>query len=334
MKILITGITGLVGSFVAKKMLTEGHEIFGLIREKSDLSLIEAIKDDITLIEGDILDVPDLYNAINGKDWVIHCAGLVSYAPKDKKLLLKINVEGTANVVNACLEQNIIKLAYISSIAAIGKDSPKSSESSIITENNEWSDNISPSNYAKSKYLAELEVWRGVAEGLNAVILNPSVIIGEADWHKSSTRLFKYSFDQNLFYTDGLLSYIDAQDLANVVAKLLNSDIMNERFIVSAGSISYKSFFDKTAKLFSKKAPNIKLGKIASNILWRIEAVRSKYTGNEPLITKETATSAKKMYEYSSLKLVIATQIKFTPIDESLSRISHALSEKQQKVLL
>jgi dihydroflavonol-4-reductase len=334
MKILITGINGLAGSFIAKKMLSEGHEIFGLIREGSDLSLLADVKSQIKFEEGDILDVPNLYKSIEGKDWVIHCAAIVSYSPKDKAKIFKVNVEGTANVVNACIELGVIKLAYLSSIAAIGKETPKNlSDSTVITEQNEWNDNITPSNYAKSKYLAELEVWRGVAEGLDAIILNPSVIIGEADWSKSSTRLFKYVYDQNTFYTDGLLSYIDAADLALAVSKLLNSDIINDRFIVSAGAVPYKLFFDKTALLFNKKSPSIKLGSFASEILWRIEAIRSKLLGNEPLITKETAQSAKKMYQYSSQKLINAIDIDFKPLDISLQRICNLLLEKSKKGL-
>jgi dihydroflavonol-4-reductase len=332
MKILITGINGLAGSFIAKKMLADGHEVFGLIRPESNLNLLVEYSNNITWLEGNILDIPNLYKAIEGKDWVINCAGLVSFAPKDQENLYKVNIEGTANVVNACLELGVKKYAQISSVGAIGKETPKKNQKlKVITENNEWIEANSPSNYDKSKYLGELEVWRGMAEGLNAVIVNPSVILGEGDWNKSSTKLFKYIFDKNKFYTDGILNYVDGVDLANSIALLMNSNISSERFIISTGTITYKAFFEKVAKAFKTNPPNIKIGPFASQILWRVEAIKSLLLGTDPLITKETANSAAKIFHYSNDKILNIIPIKFNTIDQTISRVCEQLIKNTKK---
>jgi dihydroflavonol-4-reductase len=334
MKILITGISGLVGSFIAKKMVEAGHNVKGLIRETSDLSLLTDIIDKIELIDADILDILKLEIAIKGQDWVIHSAGLVSFLPKDYNQLFKINTEGTTNIVNICLAAGIKKLLFISSVAAIGRNEKlKNVSLESIDENNDWTESVANSNYAKSKYLAELEVWRGISEGLPAIILNPSNILGEADWDKSSTKLFKYVFDQNLFYTNGNINYVDVEDLAEISNKLLNSEIINERFVVSAGNIEQIDFFRKIAKNFNKNAPKYKLGNFAISILWRIEAIKSKLTGNDPLITKETAKSAKTNIIYKNDKIKTALNYEFKALDHTLKRICIYFLQKQLKGL-
>lgn len=326
MKVLITGITGLVGSFVARKMLSDGHEVYGLIREKADTSLITNILGKIKVVIGDILDIPNLEKAIEGKDWVIHSAGLVSFAPKDRDHLFKINTEGTANVVNLCLEYKIKKLVFISSVAAIGRNEKlQENRSQTITEANEWTESSFNSNYAKSKYLAELEAWRGVSEGLPVIILNPSNILGEGDWHKSSTKLFKYVFDQNLFYTEGNMNYVDVEDLAEVLAKLLQSDIINERYIVSAGAMEQLTFFEEIAKHLGKNPPKYKLNNWAIGILWRLEAFKALLLGSEPLITKETATAAKTHFVYDNSKISKALSFEFRSLSQSCERICKQL---------
>jgi dihydroflavonol-4-reductase len=332
MKILITGINGLVGSFAAKRLIDEGHEIYGLVRENADLGLLLAIKHKITFIIGDILDIPNLEKAIKNMDWVIHSAAVVSFLPKDRDLLFKVNVEGTANMVNVCLENNIKKLVFISSVAALGRkqklEEIEKMTPIFISEENDWVESSDNSNYAKSKYLAELEVWRGISEGLTAIILNPSNILGEADWTKSSTKLFKYVFDQNLFYTDGSLNYIDVEDLTEIISKLLNSNIINERFIISANSISQIDFFKAIANNFSKNPPKYKLGNTAISVLWRLEAIKAKLLGKEPLITRETARSAKTHFIYKNDKIKSTINYEFKPFHESLKRICESLAEK------
>ncbi len=330
-KILITGITGLVGSFTARYFLKSGFNVVGLKRFNSDLSLIQDIENQVIWYEGDILDILVLEKAIENVSYVVHAAAIVSFAPKDRDKMFKTNVEGTINVVNLCLEKNIKKLCFISSVAALGRKTTNENISHVIKidEKATWEENKLNSNYAKTKYLAEMEVWRGQSEGLDCVIVNPSVILGEADWNKSSTQLLKYVYDEHKFYPVGNLNYVDVEDLAECVYKLTVSDISDERFILSAGQMSYKEFFEKVAPKFNKKAPSTLLGNSLTGFVWRLEAFRSFFTGNAPLITKETALSSSHSFEYSNDKIKNALNFTFRNIDESLDRICKNLLQKQ-----
>ncbi len=214
MQILITGATGLVGSATARRFLADGHSVSVLHRPDSDRSLLQDVEDRIQWIEGDILDVLSLEKALENVEYVVHAAAVVSFVPRDEAAMVKVNVEGTANVVNACLKRGIRKLCHVSSVAALGRPHPRTIEQDkpvVIDETQRWEDSPNNSAYAKTKYLAELEVWRGISEGLPAVIVNPSLILGEGDWQKSSTQLFKYVYDGKPFYTEGTVNYVDVQ---------------------------------------------------------------------------------------------------------------------------
>jgi dihydroflavonol-4-reductase len=331
-KILITGITGLVGNFTARHFLKSGFQVVGLKRVNSDLSLIQDIENQIVWFEGDILDILGLEEAIGNVDYVIHAAAIVSFAPKDRDKMFKTNVEGTINVVNICLEKKIKKLCFVSSVAALGRKMPNENNTNHVIKIDEkatWEENELNSNYAKSKYLAEMEVWRGQSEGLDSVIVNPSVILGEADWNKSSTKLLKYVFEEHKFYPEGNLNYVDVLDVADCIYQLITSNISDERFILSAGQITYKEFFEKVAPRFNKKAPSTLLGKSLTGIVWRLESIRSFFKGNAPLITKETALSSSYSFEYSNDKIKNALNYTFRNFDESLDRICKNLLQKQ-----
>jgi dihydroflavonol-4-reductase len=329
--ILITGITGLVGSFTAKRFLEAGYKVAGLKRANSDLSLLQGIENQIVWHEGDILDIMSLEKAMANIEYVIHTAAIVSFAPKDRDRMFKTNIEGTANVVNLCLENDIKKLCFVSSVAALGRSisNEKKAENVIsIDEKNTWEESPLNSNYAKTKYLAEMEVWRGEAEGLNCVVVNPSLILGEADWNKSSTQLLKYVFDEHKFYPQGNLNYVDVQDVAECILELTTHEISGEKFILSAGEITYKDFFEKVASRFHKKAPNTLVPPALTAILWRLETVRTFFTGNAPLITKETALSSSHSFKYPNDKIKQTLGFEFKSLDESLDRICKNLLGK------
>ena len=332
--VLITGITGLVGSFTARRFLEAGYKVAGLKRANSDLLLLQDIENQIVWHEGDILDVMSLEKAMTSIEYVIHTAAIVSFAPKDRAVMFKTNLEGTANVVNLCLEKNIKKLCFVSSVAALGRSIPNENKGQNVISINEkatWEESPLNSNYAKTKYLAEMEVWRAEAEGLNCVVVNPSLILGEADWNKSSTQLLKYVFDEHKFYPQGNLNYVDVLDVAECIFKLTISDISGEKFILSADEITYKDFFEKVALKFHKKAPSTLLPKSLTSIIWRLEAIRSLFTGNAPLITKETALSSSHSFEYQNDKIKQTLGFEFKNLDESLDRICGKLMEKYIK---
>jgi dihydroflavonol-4-reductase len=322
-RIVITGANGLVGSAVARKMLTAGYEVVVLIRKNADTTLLKPILKELRVLEGDILDIFSLEDAIQADDVVIHTAAIVSFSSKEQANMMKTNVEGTANVVNICLAKKAHKLLYISSVAAIGRPSNLHKTKGIIgiDEEQKWEDSPNNSFYAKTKYMAECEVWRGVAEGLDATIVCPSVVLGEGDWHKSSTQLFKYVSNENRFYTGGIVNYVDVEDVATIIQKLHEDGIVNERFIVSAGHLSYLELFTKIAKQLNKRPPSILVKPQMAEILWRLEAIRSFFTGKTPLITRETAQTAKHLYQYDSKKLLKTIDFQYKTLDQSLSRI-------------
>ncbi len=329
MHILITGATGLVGNVVTRLFLEKGYQVSVLVRSNSDRTLLLNEAANINWVEGDILDICSLENALNGVDYVVHAAAVVSFVPRDRDWMFKVNQEGTANVVNACLKFGIQKLCHISSIAAIGRPDPRKNVTGteiVLNEDNLWEESSENSEYAKSKHLAELEVWRGIAEGLQAVIVNPTLILGEGDWNKSSTQLFRYIYQEKPFYTGGLANCVDVLDVAEIVALLLISDISGERFLLNAGSISYKDLFFMMADSMGKKRPRFKVGKGIAAVIWRVEAARTWLTGAKPLITKETAQSSARNITYSNRKIVNKLGYKFRPIATTVHRVSKSLA--------
>ena len=195
--VFVTGATGLVGSHLVQALVQQGKPVRALYR-----SAVPAYTgaDKVEWVQGDILDVISLEEALNGVSQVYHCAAVVSFNPKRINELFQVNVEGTANVVNACINAGVQKLLYVSSVAALGR----MREDSAIDENMHWSPKTNNSEYGKSKYLAEMEVWRGIGEGLKAVIVNPTIILGAGDWNAGSTQIFKTVYNEFPWYTGGI----------------------------------------------------------------------------------------------------------------------------------
>lgn len=276
------------------------------------------------------MDLESLIEAFRGQDVVIHSAALVSFSKKDKNLMMKTNVEGTANVVNACLAANVKKLIHVSSVAAIGRphQSINNSETTVVSENHKWENSPLNSNYAISKYHAELEVWRGEAEGLKVAVINPSIILGECDITKSSGRLFEYIWKENIFWVDGRVNYVDLNDVIKSIQLILKNDLSGKRYILNGGNTSYKNLFTKMAEGLNKKPPSIKLGNLTIEILWRLEKIRSIITGSEPLITKETSVTARTNILYDSSKIVNELNFAFTPLEQTISRVSKYIVDK------
>jgi dihydroflavonol-4-reductase len=326
MKILITGATGLLGTEIYKQLLkVDKNEIKCLVRKETN-----TLPKGILQIKGDLLNITSLNKALEGVDIVIHAAAMVSFQKKDKTELFETNVDGTANLVNACDKSNIKKFVHVSSVAAIGKPSNVlDSETSIsVNEKYKWQDSPLNSLYGQSKYLAELEVWRAHAEGLNAIVVNPSIIIGEGEWDKSSTQLFNYVYKRNKFYTNGYINYIDVKDVASSIIYLMQSEIVGERFILNAGKVSFEEFFNKIAKGLNKPTPNILLNKWMIELLWRAEKLRSILTGSNPLITKETSLTARSNVYFDNSKIKNILPFEFQKLEDSIERVCKYLIAK------
>lgn len=336
--ILVTGGTGLVGSYLLLELCSRGIKVKALKRRISSFESVKKlfaynhpdkprIYENITWVEGDVTDYLSLEYAMHDVTEVYHCAAMVSFDPRDRRKLIEINAEGTANVVNAALKLNIRKLCYVSSVAAIGREA----ENLMINEASQWVDSPGNSVYAVSKYAAEREVWRGIEEGLNAVIVNPSIIIGAGDGNKSSVQLLKRAFRGNPFYTKGINAFVDVRDVVAAMILLMNSDISGKRFILTAENRSYKDLFDLMADGFGKKRPWIHVKPWIFTILWRLEWLRSIVAGSQALLTRETAYTAHRSYTYSSALIRSKTGFQFRDLATTINDHCKAFASLQQK---
>jgi nucleoside-diphosphate-sugar epimerase len=318
--IFVTGGSGLLGSFLIPALVRRGHAVRALYRRQIP-SIPNA--DNVEWVEGDVRDTTLLRKALAGCTHVFHCAGLVSYAPQDEAQLQQVNVEGTAALVDACLDQaRAIRLCHVSSVAALGGAAKEGSRGAniVIDEQAKWDLGARHAAYATSKYLGELEVWRGISEGLSAVIVNPSVVLGPADWQRSSTRLFRYAHQEHAFYTPGSLNYVDVRDVVEAMLQLMfQVEISGERFILSAGSVPLRDFLAQAATCFGKKPPTVAVPVWAAETIWRLEHVRSLLTGARPLITKDTARAGRRPVIYSAAKMQALTGFRFRPLAETVA---------------
>jgi dihydroflavonol-4-reductase len=320
--ILVTGATGLVGSQLIQQLTAQHKKLRALYR-----SQIPVIPNTETVewFQADILDVVALEEAMQGITHVYHCAAIVSFNPKKKEELHQTNIQGTANVVNACLEANMEKLVFVSSVAALGRIR----EDKPIDETMNWTEATSNSEYGKSKYLAEMEVWRGIGEGLNAVMVNPTIILGAGDWNKGSSEIFKSSYEEFPWYTEGTTGFVDVADVAKAMIALMESDITAQRFILSAETTTYQNVFTTIANSFGKKPPHKKVTPFMAALVWRLEAIKGKLTGTEPLLTKETAKTAQTKASFDNSKLIKhLPDFSYTPLEQSIKRICGELKQR------
>jgi dihydroflavonol-4-reductase len=312
--IAVTGANGLLGSFIVRKLHETQTPFVALKRNTSDTSLLADLNPYITWRDADVLDPISLLEALEGVKGVIHAAALVSFNPRDSKKLYAINVEGTKNVVDACLVNGVERLLHVSSVAALGRQKNQP----IVTEKNQWIESSLNTHYGETKYKAELEVFRGQEEGLNTIIVNPSVILAQGNWLKSSARLFNYAWKERPFYTGGSFNYVDVRDVTTLILSLYYSSHSGERFILNGGTVPIKKFFDTTAALFNKKGPGIKVPKSILTLVAGLESVRSFIFGTEPLITRETARLADTHFIFDNQKVINAMEYPFRPMEDTL----------------
>lgn len=305
--IAVTGANGLLGSYIVRLLHERKEPFVALRRNNSDTAHLGDLTQYILWREADVTDSIALQEALAGVTGIIHTAGMVSFNPRNAAKVFQTNTFGTQNVVNAALASGITRLLHVSSVAALGrqKDQPEADETS------KWVESPLNSYYAQSKYNAELEVFRGQEEGLRTVIINPSVILGYSNWDKSSSQLFKYAWQQKPFYMGGVMNFVDARDVARAALQLFDSAIENERFILNAGSVPFKTLFDTLAGNFGKKGPFIKVDKPFLAPLAALESFRTRITGTEPIITRETARLAGTHYYYSAQKIKKALNFEF-----------------------
>ncbi len=336
MKVLVTGGTGIVGIHLLVALTSKGEQVKSLFRsETSIIPVKEAFEhynksslfDQIEWVKGDIEDVHSIIDACKGVHTVYHAAALVSFIPADKETLLHINVEGTANVVNACLATEVQTIAYVSSTAAIGRND----KVDVVTEELPWTEDNSISGYSLSKHYAEREVWRGAEEGLNVTMVNPCIVLGPGKWGSSSTTLLDTAASELPFYTNGANAFVDARDVANALIKLVDSKTYNQRFLIIGENMDFKTMFEKLAHSLKKKAPRIESKRWMSELTWRIFWIWSKISRTTPTITKQTAASAHTKTTYSKDKfLSVFPDFEFHTIDEAIQNTTEAYLHYRQ----
>ena len=324
--VLITGATGLVGSHLLYALLKREQTVRATKRKSSNLKDVsltfsfygadtEKLLSAVDWVDVDLLNPAAVDELFVDVDRVFHCAAAVSFNPKDEHKMVEINPAITANLVNAALHAGVKHFAHVSSVAAIGRSKNGTEE---ITEKTEWQNSEDNSKYAIGKYLSELEVWRGIEEGLPAAMVNPTIIFGPGNWNNSSNTIFKRFSKPFPFYTKGGNGFVDVRDVVDALLIISDNNIIAQRFILVSENKSYKEIGEKLADAYGNPAPKNEAKSWQLELVWRFEKLKSSLTGKDPLLTKETAQTSQKTWRYSNIKAVTELGINFRKLDKSL----------------
>lgn len=325
--ILVTGGTGLVGSHLLYQLTLEDNAVKAIFRTDASLAAVKKVfsyfTDDveqqfskINWIKADITDVPSLTNAFKDITIVYHAAALVSFDKKEYRKMRKINIEGTANIVNFSIDNHVKKLCFVSSIAAVGN----AINNETITEENEWNVEDDNNGYAVTKYGAEMEVWRASQEGVDVVIVNPGVILGAGFWTHGTGEMFTKIHKGFKYYTEGETGFVGVTDVAKAMVELVNSEIKNKRFILVSENKSFKEIFTLIATNLGKKPPSIKVSKSITAVLWRLDLCVSLLTGRGRKLTRRSSKSLHNITSYDSEKIKKQLLFEFSPIEKVIKQ--------------
>lgn len=330
--ILVTGGTGLLGSHLIHNLANAGKSVRATYRDPKRIEKVKSlfsfyntpfeVFQSIEWVECDVLDVVTLEEAMTGCEKVYHCAAMVSFQKKDYQTMLRINKYGTANVVNVAMGLGVKRFMHVSSTASVGKTPLDPTGYRSVVETNKWIADDQHSGYAISKYLSENEVWRGIEEGLNAVIINPSVILGPGDWNESSLSIFRTLNNGLKFYTLGANAFVDVRDVVFAMTQLMERpEAFNQRYLCTGNNVTFKQLFDVTAKQMNKKAPFLVAKSFLSGLAWRVSWLLSLVTGHQT-VTKESASSAQAKVSYDSSKLKNVLDFEFRSLEDT---VKHAV---------
>jgi dihydroflavonol-4-reductase len=327
--ILVTGATGFLGAELIHQLTLQGTRLVALKRETSVIPARLIGNPLVEWVAADINDTATLEDIFEGITQVYHCAALVSFHSKDKDNLLRVNIHGTSNIVNLCLEYGA-RLVHVSSVAALGI----AKKGKLITENDYWEYDAKANTYAISKYEGEMEVWRGMTEGLNAVIINPSVIIGGHAGFTGSGAIFKQVKQGLSYYTQGSTGFVDVEDVAKAMIILMERSTPSadgedgERFIISAENSTYRDLLTTIAKEFKVKAPVKLASSWMMSLAWKAAKIASLFSGKAPALTRDTATSSSNINLYSNDKIRNTIGMEFKPLKTSIAETCAALNRQ------
>ena len=327
--IFVTGGTGIVGAHLLYELVLRGEKIRALKRESSDVGQVlktfsyysdfaEKLFNKIEWVDGDILDYFSLEQQLKGIQEIYHCAAIVSFDDKDRIEMITSNVEGTANLVNAALENKVKKICHVSSIAALGRRQ----NGEFIKETTNWIPTKKHSAYSESKFFSEAEIWRGIEEGLDAIIVNPSVIIGPGNWSNSSAQYFKTIWEGMKYYTKGVTGYVDVKDVVTVMITLMDAsnfaEIKNQRYLLSAENLSYQEVFNQIADALRKPRPSVYATDLMTGLAWRVAKMVSWFTSKTPVITKEIASGRNEINNFDGSKITNTIDFSYKTISDSI----------------
>ena len=318
--ILVTGGTGLVGAHLLYHLIKDNETIRAIYRSEERIEAVKKIfsyyTDDASLIskiewfKADITDIPAMIPAFVGVEKVYHCAAFISFNPKDYKEMRKVNIHGTAIIVNLSIDTKIKKLCFVGSIASVG-DALKGQ---LITEESEWNKELDNSGYSITKFGAEMEVWRASQEEVEVVIVNPGIILGSGFWTSGSGKLFSKVYKGFKYYTEGITGFVGVKDVVKSMILLMNSDVKNERFILVSENKSYKEVLFLIADTWGVKRPSKKIKAWQTTVFWRLSSFLTIFSEKAPLLSKYSAKSAHEVSKYSSEKIKQTMNFQFKEI--------------------
>ncbi len=317
MPVLLTGATGFLGSYLARTLIASGETVRAIKRPASDLRLLGSQAQQIEWVEVDLFDPMGLEQVLEGVNTVYHCAAVVSFSSSDRDLMMKVNVEGTANLVNASLEAGVQAFLHVSSVAAVGRRKGLT----LIDENQAWENNALATDYALSKHLAEREAWRGWAEGLPVVVVNPGTILGAGFWDRGTARFFSRADEGIRFYTDGATGFVDVRDVAAACIMLIKQQAFGERYILVGENAAYRRLFSEICQALDRPVPGIHAGPALLELVWRWEALKARLTGGKPDLTRQNARVLGHSYPYDNQKVTAQIGLKFRGVSESVADI-------------
>lgn len=327
----------MLGTELLCQLAAQGHDLVSCYRSKEKLAFARrqfelrgeeslGFFDQISWKSCDLLDLVRLEDLMKDINKVYHCAALVSFDSADSEALMRNNVRMTANMLNIARDVGVDKLIHVSSVAALGRNSP----GKLINEKSRWTGRKANSDYARSKYLSELEAWRAFEEGLPLAIVNPSIIIGPGDWQTGSSALYGKIAKGFRFYSEGVNAYVDVRDVAKAMIRLMDSDILGERFVLMSENRSYRELFDMIAKALEVKSPSIKARPWMGALVWRLEKLRSLFTGSRPMVTPDTVKTSFQANHYSNEKARKTLDMEFRPVEESIGHFAEFYKRDQE----
>jgi dihydroflavonol-4-reductase len=339
--IFVTGGTGLVGSHLLFELTSAGKKVKALKRQTSNLHQVlktfsyytsnpKELYNRIEWVDGDVLDYFSLEDIMQGVTEIYHCAAIVSFQSKERAKMISNNVEGTANLVNAAIENGVKKICHVSSIAALGR---LENEEPINEETN-WVPSKKISGYSESKFFSEAEIWRGTEEGLEAIIVNPSIIFGPANWETGSAKMFKTIWDGMKFYTKGSTGFVDVKDVVHAMIQLMDEQnfetCKNQRFLLNSENRSYQDIFTQIAKELGKPKPSIFASDFLLSMVWRIATFASWMTGKPSMISRDSVANSNKTNNFDGTKITQTLSFNYLSISESIKKTSGFLKSDMQ----